>query len=72
MKKLTIEEAKSIVLAEKAHWEKFNSDMSIGAIGACANIYATLCGIRAPWHPAPKPLCLTPKQTAVNSKEKTK
>lgn len=48
---VTIEEIKAIVLAEKEYWDKAPGDIGISATGACANIFAALHGLRAPWHP---------------------
>lgn len=47
----TIEEIKAIVLAEKAYWDKADPDLGIAAVAACANIFAAIYGLRAPWHP---------------------
>lgn len=50
----TIEEVKAIVLAEFKYWKDANVDVSIGAVGAVANIFAALNGAYAPWHPKPE------------------
>lgn len=49
-KELTVEELRAIIRKEMDYWNALDSDLAIGAVGACANILAASFGILAPWH----------------------